>query len=217
MIMERNAIMDIIQQLNGMKIDTVCFTGSRPNKLRGYIKNSYVPFVSSLTDILSLIHATFGTSKYVSGGAQGMDQLSFWAVDRLKNSVSNKKAIKNILHKPFNGQELRWKETGLFSQAEYNTMCKYADEIVIVTDNVSSEDYRQVCKALDDRNHSMVDISDLVIALYEDSNWLNAQGSGTANCMKYAHKMHKPILQLMYKRTNNMSEPLIITNVALYM
>lgn len=212
-----DVIMNVLAQLNGMKIETVCFTGSRPNKLRGYVKDSYVPFVDTLTEVLTYLHDTFGTSKYISGGAQGMDQLSFWSVERLKNIVADENTVKNILHKPFDGQEGRWLRTGLFSQHEYNLMCRCADETVVVDSKVSPDDYRQVCRALDNRNHSMVDISDLVIALYEDDGWHTAQHSGTANCMQYAHAQHKPILQLMYEKSNDVTRPLIITGATLYL
>lgn len=45
-------------------------------------------------------------------------------------------------------------------------------------------------------NEAMVDDADIVIALYPfDMDWKTMSG-GTANCMRYAHRNHKPIQQI---------------------
>ena len=62
---------------------TLCFTGRRPKDLFGYDKDKYYPIVDKLELILEDFYLQ-GFKKYISGGAQGFDQLSFWAVNRLK-------------------------------------------------------------------------------------------------------------------------------------
>lgn len=195
-------VMETIGALNNSNktIKSISFTGPRPKKLRDYDHDKYVKFVDELTKILIYITGLFGIERYVSGGAQGFDQLAFWAVNKAKRAVGNTET-KNIVYKPFEGHELRWLETGLFSQSEYRTMCSMADEVKILSQG--SNDYRTTAKLLDDRNHAMVNDTDLVIALYPSGNWRTAAHSGTANCMKYAVKNNKPILQLLYDENSD--------------
>lgn len=61
----------------------VCFTGRRPKDLVGYRREGYIELVDYLKnyirDNLYPHHTT-----YISGGAQGFDQLAFWAVEKLR-------------------------------------------------------------------------------------------------------------------------------------
>lgn len=206
----------LLSNFDGHTIHTVCFTGSRPNKLKGYVTANYNDFVHDLSSILEAIYNRFGAKKFISGVAQGMDQLSFWAVYQLKNRTADA-SIQNILHVPFEGQDRLWAETGLFSKAEYRMIRQMADSTVIVTPSIDIDDKKMVYKALDDRNHSMVDTTDLVVALYPDNGWNTAKHSGTANCMQYAAKKQKPILQLMYDANADKNSPLIITGITSYL
>ena len=52
--------------------------------------------------------------------------------------------------------------------------------------------------ALNARNEAMVNDSDIIIAMYKDDSWLYEEHSGTANCMRYAKSMQKPIYQLKF-------------------
>lgn len=205
-------VAEVISVLNNSNktIKSISFTGPRPKKLRGYDHDKYVNFVEELAKILIHITGLFGIEKYVSGGAQGFDQLAFWAVDKANRAVNNT-VTRNIVYKPFEGHELRWLETGLFSQSEYRMMCSRAYEVKTLSQG--SSDYRTTAKLLDDRNHAMVNDTDLVIALYPSENWRTATHSGTANCMKYAAKNNKPILQLLYDE--NLNDELKITGAAL--
>lgn len=176
----------------------VCFTGRRPNVLGGYDKKNYIEFVNKLIDYLK----TYVTEdiEFITGGAQGFDQLAFWAVDELIHRNNTEFNIKNIIHVPFKGQERRWLKYGLFGQNEYRAMLNKADDIVYLNDEL--DDKYEIIKALYDRNHSMVNTSDMVIALYPDDSWKTEKG-GTAECMRYAKSKHKKIIQLKYKIENN--------------
>lgn len=206
----------LLGNFDGRTIRTVCFTGSRPNKLKGYVTANYNDFVHDLSSILEAVYNRLGAVKFISGGAQGMDQLAFWAVDQLKNRTADTN-IQNILHVPFEGQDRIWAETGLFSRGQYQTIRQMADSTVIIAPSVDVNDKKAVCKALDDRNHSMADAADLVIALYPDTGWNTAKHSGTANCMQYAAKKQKPILQLMYDTNADQNSPLVITGITSYL
>lgn len=172
---------------------TACFTGRRPKDLYGYNHDAYIPMVEAIKRELRILIAQ-GYTKFITGGAQGFDQLAFWAVNSLKQKEGYN--IQNIVYVPFEGQEMQWKETGLFSQKEYNLMLKLADGIKTLRVIDRTNKY-EVTKALYSRNHDMVDDSDLVFGLFPDYSWLNKEvKSGTAECLRYAHNMCKPIYQM---------------------
>ena len=78
-------------------IDTICFTGPRPAKLYGYTKKEeYQKIVDQLKEVIRGF-AKFGIKNYITGGAQGFDQLAFWAVNSLKKEYD----IQNIVYIPF--------------------------------------------------------------------------------------------------------------------
>lgn len=170
----------------------ICFTGRRPKDLFWYDSKRYIPLVEALKrDLRVLIDKGYDT--FISGGAQGFDQLAFWAVNRLKTEGYN---IKNIVYVPFDGQEKMWKEEGLFSQQEYRKMLSLADEVVVLREIDRTVKY-EVVNALHDRNHSMVNDVDLVFGLYPNSSWINkSTKGGTAECLRYAKSQNKKIYVL---------------------
>lgn len=172
---------------------TVCFTGRRPKDLYGYEHDKYIPLVNALkSNIRDLFQQGYDT--FISGMAQGVDQLAFWAVNALKRDEHL--PLRNIVFMPFKGQELRWSKIGLFSQQQYNTMLKHADEIKVLA-KINGNNYSEVVKALHERNHAMVDQSDLVFGVYPTSDWkLERTKGGTAECLKYALSKNKQIIVL---------------------
>lgn len=174
---------------------TLCFTGRRPKDLFGYDKSKYIPLVNALTQELEYFYK-IGYRKFISGGAQGFDQLAFWAVNRLKQKY---KDIKNILYIPFPKQECKWLENGLFSQSEYRLMISMADEVIYCTPNLNIliASKLDINIAMHKRNHDMVDSSSLVFGLYPTDLWQNKYTKGgTAECLRYAKDKNKVIYQM---------------------
>lgn len=167
---------------------TICFTGRRPKHLFGYDHDSYIPLVNALKDKIRKLHCYLGYTTFISGGAQGVDQLAFWAVNALKRD--EKLPLVNVLYLPFQGQERIWRDTGLFSKQEYRLMISLADSVQYITPNVNLDNRSQVVKALYDRNHAMVNASDICIGVYPDSSWRTSKG-GTAECLKYVQASQK--------------------------
>ena len=98
---------------------TICFTGPRPNKLYGYKnKEKYQKLVDCIHDFLRGFCRIESDEilTVITGGAQGIDQLAFWAANSLKKEYS----LKNEVYIPFVGQEELWNETGLFGKKERN-------------------------------------------------------------------------------------------------
>lgn len=185
--------------------NTLCFTGHRPNKLAGYDKNNYAKFVNDLAISLEAYVTQLGITNFISGGAQGFDQLAFWAVNKLKQNHPEWH-IQNIVYVPFVGQESRWSKYGVFSQAEYNLMLNHADKVHICNTSIKANaDFKDIRAALMQRNKDMVNNSDRVLAMYSQDEALNNKltPGGTAECVKYAKSVKKPIDKCIYHIDNN--------------
>ena len=170
---------------------TACFTGRRPKQLFGYNHDAYMPLFSEIKNLCAELVADHNVRTFISGGAQGVDQLAFWTVHDLKKQFPD---VKNIVYIPFEGQDSRWLADGTFGRREYSLMLTLADGVY----NVSGESHPQgnVASLLHERNHAMVDNADLVFAVYPHDIDPITHTGGTAECMRYAIKHGKDILQL---------------------
>lgn len=182
-----------IPGIRGKQPHTMCFTGVRPNKLCGYKREPYKPFIRQLTILLKEYYK-IGIRFFVTGGAQGFDQLAFWAIHGLKQEYGD---IHNVVYVPFAGQESIWPKQGVFSQADYSQMLSHADDIVLLR-NEKPVTKRDIISALYSRNEAMVNHTDLVLALQNDWNWKDSDNGGTAHCMQYALTQRRPIHRLSY-------------------
>lgn len=183
--------------INSIGLDinkTVCFTGRRPKYLFGYNDDkSYFKLMNYMYEIVKEAYNK-GYRNFITGGAQGFDQLMFRVVNKLKKDNPNTD-IKNILYLPCKEQSSKWGKEGLFGSDNYDKMLKKADGIYYVSDV-----YTNTC--LMDRNKAMIDNSSLVIALYDDENWYNEKRlrntSGTLNALNYAKGNHRNIYQIFF-------------------
>lgn len=177
---------------------TVCFTGPRPKNLHGYVRDPYRPIVDFTEQICSDFVQS-GVRTFISGGAQGFDQLAFWAVERLRRNNSE---IKNNIYIPFKSQPSVWSAQGTFSQADYRLMVKRANSANVLSPDPANAG--EAARRLHTRNHTMVRDSDIVIALLADRslNWEHAKG-GTAECVRHAHSVGKPIFAIEYRPGNS--------------
>lgn len=173
---------------------TVCFTGHRPKNLCGYNRNNYHQFVQELKNFILYLHDTQDATVFYSGGAQGFDQLAFWAVAHAKRERPD---IENRLVLPDRTFHLRWSEDGCFGQQDFQTMCQHADKI-----QYAAPDGAEGVKYLFARNHIMVCKNDMVIGLYNSpEDWrLTSTRSGTAECLRYAWNQEKRIVLLDTRR-----------------
>lgn len=164
--------------------DIMCFTGRRPKDLVGYGHEQYKEFVDELCNLLhDEFYVKRHVRKYVTGGAQGFDQLAFWAVNRMARKYELTD-VKNIVFVPYKdqyetGNGRSWRKEGAFGIDEYEMMLRMADGVYMVSDVKS-------IPALFQRNEAMVDVSDYCLGLYPDEGWRTAGKGGTSGCMKYA-------------------------------
>lgn len=169
---------------------TMFFTGRRPKDLCMYDASKYTAFVASLAQLLyAEFYQKLGIRRYISGLAQGFDQMAFWAVEMLKVKYGCTD-IQNVVFMPFEGQELRWKTEGCFSQDEYWKVIGRADRVIVVSSSNS-------VKSMFDRNHAMCDFSDYGLGLYPDDSWRTSKG-GTSECLRYAADSNVGMFRLGY-------------------
>lgn len=169
---------------------TICFTGHRPKDLFGYHETSIDKWTSLRQTITEVVcaYANKGVTRFITGGAQGIDQLAFWAVreaQRLHPSLP----IVNDVFIPFKGQESRWAEYGLFGQSEYRSMLDAADYVDNIEERTPTTDR---IKLLYERNLAMLDESDTVIAGLKFDAPLFAKG-GTAHTVRNAASKNLPV------------------------
>lgn len=194
---KNNSVLIDENDINSIGLDinkTVCFTGRRPKYLFGYNDDkSYLRLMSYMYNIVKNAYNK-GYRNFITGGAQGFDQLMFRVVNKLKKDNPDTD-IKNILYLPCKEQSSKWGKEGLFGSDNYDKMLKAADDIYYVSDT-----YTNTC--LMDRNRAMIDNSSLVIALYDDENWYNEERlrntSGTLNALNYALNKHRNIYQISF-------------------
>lgn len=164
---------------------TIAFTGHRPKDLWGY--KDRAPYTTLCEQIANAIADVAGDHKdvrVITGGAQGVDQVTFWAAEHLKNDSS--RTITNELHIPLPNQPSRWIKDGMFGQDEYKKLVKRADIIRRIY-----EEYPQLTEPVPlllQRNKTMIDEADAVIAVSKNNleDALKSRG-GTAHAMRYAH------------------------------
>lgn len=147
----------------------ICGTGHRPNKLGGYGEDAqWAVYDTALAGIQRL-----APDKIITGMALGWDQAIAWVALEL--------GIPYIAAIPFEGQEKAWPAE---SQADYQLLLHEAEKVECICEPGYAPWKMQK------RNEWMVFHSDLVLALWDGSD------GGTANCIRYANKVGKPITNL---------------------
>lgn len=147
----------------------VCGTGHRPNKLGGYGQE----VTEKLVRIAVLWLAENQPKRVITGMALGWDQALALAAREL--------GIPYICAVPFVGMQDKWPQE---SKNLYIDILSDAFEIVYVSDPPYAAYKMQV------RNEWMVDRADAVLALWDGSD------GGTGNCIRYATKKEKQIVNL---------------------
>jgi uncharacterized phage-like protein YoqJ len=146
------------------KINSICFSGHRPNRLGGFDVNN--PVALWVRDRLrgAIERAVArGIVTFVSGGALGVDQ---WAADIVielrreqeKRSPIGHRTIELIIARPFPSQPKRWPTE---ARRHYEKILQQADRIV----ETSNDPY--AARKIQKRNEWMVDNTDAVIAVWD--------------------------------------------------
>lgn len=156
----------------------IAFTGHRPNKIGGY-NNTHplrIKIKEAIHDALTRAIVKFGDTHeitVITGGALGVDQ------DAAR--VAHALGLPFIVAVPFLGQENMWPKD---SQDKYKKMLSLAKEVKIVSEGGYTVNKMQI------RNQWMVDNCDALVAVWDGTS------GGTANCVRYAMSVDKPIVQI---------------------
>ena len=148
----------------------VSITGHRPDKLGGY---AHCETHEIIQKRLAYALYELRPDKVISGMALGIDQ---WAAE-----IAIGLGIPVIAAIPFIEQASAWPAS---SQAVYNDLLAKCSEIVYV----NAPGYAGW--KMQTRNKWMVDRADVILAVWDGTS------GGTANCIDYATKQKKPIVNV---------------------
>lgn len=148
---------------------TIAFTGHRPKDLpQGFT----YPVFAGILDDFEIDHGSF-----IAGGALGVDT---WAAE-----YAIQRNLPLHLHLPFVPEVM----SNFWSAQDRATLDRHiaaADSITII--HPAGYDVR----AYQLRNESMVNASDVLYAV-----WTGKPYGGTANCIRYAQAIHRPMWNLL--------------------
>lgn len=142
-------------------------TGHRPDKLGGYDTAVMLENQACIKQWLRQQLQGKATG-LITGMALGVDQ---WAAE-----VCVEEKIPFCAALPFAGQERLWPDK---SKAVYSFLLSFAAEVV----HVSGPDY--AAWKFQKRNEYVVDNCQILLAVWDGTS------GGTANCVKYAHKIRR--------------------------
>lgn len=160
-------------------MSSCCFTGHRPNKLKGYNPKDNSELLWSLYEKVGGLIENKAVDTFYTGMALGVDQWAARIVLRYKRQGFPN--IKLICAIPCKNQHSKWPED---SRKEWQSIVDKADSVVYV----SEEEYTPYC--MDVRNKYMVDNSTYVIGVW------NGTKGGTNNCITYAKKKDREIFYI---------------------
>jgi len=159
---------------------SVCFTGHRAHHLGINEKSDrkrFLNLLKKLEEKICFLHRYFGFTDFISGMALGVDTYAAQTVLRLRDYGMN---IRLICAIPCRNQSSLWNDS---QRKTYNEILAAADKVILL-----EEEYSDGC--MQRRNEFMVNNSSLVLAVW------NGKPGGTANTLRYARKLSRPILQI---------------------
>ena len=156
------------------KSTVISVTGHRPNKLYGYDVADwrYTKLKNDLRVLLVHNHCT----EAITGMAMGVDMIFAIAVLELQKEGYD---IKLHCAIPCQNHDAMWSDE---TKDLYHRILKRADKVVLVSD-IPYQPW-----VMQKRNEYMVNLADMVIAVWDGSK------GGTSNCVKYAKKVGKPLM-----------------------
>ena len=152
-------------------------TGHRPHKLGGYSDEAFKKLYTLASDYLAVLQPTL----VITGMALGWDQAIAQAAIDL--------GIPFHAYVPCDSQDRKWPfEAG----EKYRKLLSKAAKVVVTCPGPYAVWKMQV------RNEKMVDEADTILACWDGSN------GGTYNCIEYAKKKAKPVVNCYKEHLNEM-------------
>ena len=146
------------------RLNRVCFTGHRPEKLRSSESAVIARLETAISDAIAQGYKTF-----ITGMARGVD---IWAGEIVLSKKEHHPDLHLICALPYPGFELRWSQNW---QQRYQHLLQHADLVRTICPAYSPHSFQR-------RNEWTVDHSALVLAAF------NGEAGGTQNTIKYAQQ-----------------------------
>lgn len=176
--------------MNQISISFTAHRGNNPS-MGGYDlyskKNKLI--LESLINTLENLTSKYDKIYFFVGGALTGDQLSFKACEYIRDKYINK-IVKIFLCIPFVGFGLWWLDgiDELNREKQVATKVFYIDRIKQYSNPKYKNKYH--ISKYTNRNKFMIDMSDIVIALYDGSS----KKGGTYNSIQYAKQVNKQLI-----------------------
>lgn len=149
----------------------LAITGHRLGpKLGGYTAN---PLGLAVQRALRVEIERIAPTKLISGMALGVDQWAAWTAVKL--------GVPFVAAVPFQGFDRKWTSS---QRASFTDLIHHAQHVEVVCAPSYVPGKYQI------RNEWMVDHCDLLLAVWDGSD------SGTANCLRYAEKVGRPVKRI---------------------
>ena len=148
--------------------------------MKGFNAEDNADLIRKLKDVIVYYIENKGVNTFISGMALGIDMWSARIIIALKESTYPH--IKLVSAIPCDKQYEVWKDQKAIDEWHY--IVGKAD----IVHYVSEEAYTSWC--LQKRNEWMVDNSDYIVSVWDGT------AGGTHNCIKYARKFNKKILNI---------------------
>lgn len=159
-------------------VKTACFTGHRPNKLKGYNVADNKELLWKIHFVCVDLIENKNVTTFINGLALGVDMWSAKIVIKLKEKYPHIKLISAI---PCRNHSCKWNSK---DKELWQEICDKSDDVVLVTD----DDYKPYLMQV--RNEWMVNNSDIVVAVWDGTK------GGTGNCVNFSEKQSKEIIRI---------------------
>ena len=202
---------EVVAYIKSHGCRTACVIGPTPISL-GWFRNEYYDkFQQWFTEFVRVLYAGGeGINRYVTSGVVGVPELAFFSVDE----VSHEFPVRNDLFMAYEGCESDRPLNGKFNKMTYANMMTRASSVTNVVEDIDKWDRCEVDESYVKRNQRLVDEADIVIALYNETDFMYAKGSSVAAMMARTIEKEKAVIQLSYLPKSD--DGLIVTGCTLW-
>ena len=163
---------NIIAKTAGKMLPACCAVGHKPNdmfKNGAYSISTWRLVNEKLKACIKQLITEHSTRKFISGGAQGIEQLFCPAVREVSDEIGIE--CETWVYEPFKSYSDKWPDSGLFSKYEYKRLvstAKQANTLKQLNPSLGSDmDKKAFAKALHEKDIKMVRDSNVIIGVFK--------------------------------------------------
>ena len=183
---------------------TVCFTGQNVKSLCGFNHDSYLYLVKQLKSTVLDMVTKMNVTRFITFGAQGFEQLVFWAVQALRTGKidGNKYPhVENVVMLPCNNYGHNWSKTGTFGRKQLEMIKAQATSVIYNETYDKPLRRKDLTDAIKRCHVDAIAQSDMCFALSNNKTWNDPQQIVYGNVtefMRWAYAYKKPLYQINY-------------------